>query len=44
LCRAAKAKVGQIEAQFFQPDPKGLYQTVGKHKKNRGPNFARFTL
>jgi hypothetical protein len=44
VSRAAEAKVGQIESQLFQSDPKGLYQAVGEHKKNRGPNFARFTL
>jgi hypothetical protein len=41
--RAADAEVGQIEAQRFQPDPKGLDETVGEHKKKRGLNFARFT-
>ncbi|MGH7613720.1 MAG: hypothetical protein ACREMW_06720 [Gemmatimonadales bacterium] len=44
MSRAAEAKVGQIESQCFQADPKSLYQVVGEHKKNRGPNFARFTL
>jgi hypothetical protein len=41
--RAADAQVGQIEAQRFQPGPKGLDETLSKHgKKKRGLNFARF--
>src|SRR6185437_12786955 len=40
-CGTADAEVCEIVAQGFEPDPKGLYETVGEHKKKGGPDFAR---
>src|SRR5690349_5158080 len=41
--RAADLEVGQVQTQRRQPGPERLDETVGEHKKKRGPNFARFT-